>query len=271
VISGVVVGVAGVVVPGDDAGGVVVPGVVVSSGVGPGAVVAGVVVSGVVVPEVVVEGGAASVGVVPVGCGASVGSGVALAGEVSADAVAGGVVGVGSSVVCAGASLVGGIVAAVGTGSSAWKVGSALGSNQSSVPGGTTPMVGISSGPAALRHSVGMAGCALATVVAPSCAAIGWGVWPRATRAATARTPQLVWSRRRVTTLRRGTGRPPNGAPRIMATSRNRVGLPGARSRGSVIRDVHPARYGRPLSRRAGRRPSPSPCTAGSVVLRLPL
>ena len=163
----------------------------------------------------VVADGEVAVGVVPVGSGVSVvGVGLASAGEVSADVVGGGVVGIGVSVLRAGSGQVGGATA-VDAGSCARKVGSALGSNQFSVPGGTTPMVGIASGPAALRHSVGTAGCALATVVAPSCTAITGGVWPMATRAATARTPELVWRTRTVTTVRRGTGRPPNVPPEL--------------------------------------------------------
>jgi hypothetical protein len=177
----------------------------VGAGVVDGDVVWDVVVPGVVVPGVV--GGAVVSGVVD--------AGAVSAGEVSADVVAGGVVGVGSSALGAGASQVGGVVTALDTGSCARKVGSALGSNQSSVPGGTTPMVGMASGPAALRHSVGTVGCALATVVAPSCTAIAVGVWPMATSPAAASTPQLVWSARTVTSVRRGTGRPPKTAPRI--------------------------------------------------------
>jgi hypothetical protein len=67
----------------------------------------------------------------------------------------------------------------------------APGSNQSSVPGGTTPIVGTSSGPTR-NHSVGTAGCAFATGVAPSCATITVDGWLMATSEATASTAQLV-------------------------------------------------------------------------------
>ena len=137
-------------------------------------VVSDVVVSGVVVG---VDDGSVAVGVLPASLrGLGRRRGVVPAGEVSVDVVAGGVVGVASAVLRVGASRAGGGETAVDTGSCARKVGSALGSNQFSVPGGKTPMVGIASGPAALRHSVGTAGCALATVVAPSCTAIAGGL-----------------------------------------------------------------------------------------------
>jgi hypothetical protein len=112
-------------------------------------------------------------------------------------------------------------------------------------------MVGIASGPPP-DHSVGTAGCALATFAAPSCAVITGVGWPRATSEAAASSPQLAWSTRRVVSVRGGTA----GLPTPPPECRTRVSIVS-----DLDRPVHRFRHG--SEHRRGRRRISSPATAG--------